>query len=82
MGGLNKALARKVREMEKLKRAAGMISSRTNLDETLQGILSIGLDMTAAQYAALKCTIKIVTFWFPRLWRAAKLTLATSRLYP
>jgi signal transduction histidine kinase len=40
--------------MEKLKRAAGLISRRTNLDETLQEILSIGLDMTAAQYGSFR----------------------------
>lgn len=54
MGGLNKALTRKIREMEKLKWASGLISSRTNLDETLQEILAIGLDMTAAQYGSLE----------------------------
>jgi GAF domain-containing protein len=54
VGGLNRALARKVREMEKLKRAASLISSRTNLDDTLQEILSIGLDMTAAQYGSFE----------------------------
>jgi len=54
VGGLNQALARKVREMEKLRRASHLISSRTNLDETLQEILSIGLDMTAAQYGSFE----------------------------
>ncbi len=54
VGGLNEALTRKVREMEKLRRASHLISSRTNLDETLQEILSFGLDMTAAQYGSFE----------------------------
>ncbi len=53
-GGLNKTLTRKVREMETLRRASHLISSRTNLDDTLQEILSIGLDMTAAQYGSFE----------------------------
>ncbi len=52
IGGLSEALARKIREMEKIRRASHLISSRTNLDEMLPEILSIGLDMTAAQYGS------------------------------
>ncbi len=54
VGGMARALARKVRELEKLELAAHLISSRSNLDETLQEILSIGLDMTAARYGTLE----------------------------
>ena len=54
LGGLNQALARKVNELEKLERASRLISSRTNLDETLQGILSIGLELTAARYGSFE----------------------------
>lgn len=54
VGGLSQALARKVGELEKLERASRFISSRSNLDETLQEILSIGLDMTAAQYGSFE----------------------------
>ncbi len=54
MGGLNRVLARKVSELEKLQRASRLISSRTNLDTTLQEILSIGLEMTAAQYGSFE----------------------------
>ena len=54
IGGLSRALARKVNELEKLERASRLISSRTNLDETLQEILSIGLDLTAAQYGSFE----------------------------
>lgn len=51
---LSTTLTRKVREMEKLKWASQVINSRTNLDETLQEILNIGLDLTAAQYGSLE----------------------------
>lgn len=54
VGGLSRALARKVSELEKLERASQLISSRTNLGETLQEILSIGLDLTAAQYGSFE----------------------------
>jgi GAF domain-containing protein len=54
VGGLSQALSRKVREMEKLNRAAHLINSRTNLDETLHEILAIGLDITAAQYGSFE----------------------------
>ncbi|MCB0210055.1 MAG: GAF domain-containing sensor histidine kinase [Anaerolineae bacterium] len=54
VGGLTKALTRKVREMEKLNWASYVINSRTSLDETLQEILNIGLDLTAAQYGSLE----------------------------
>ncbi|MEW5957544.1 MAG: GAF domain-containing sensor histidine kinase [Chloroflexota bacterium] len=54
VGGLSRALARKISELEKLERASHLISSRTNLHETLQEILSIGLDMTAAQYGSFE----------------------------
>lgn len=58
VGGLSQALTRKVREMEKLRRASGLLGSRTNLDETLNEILAIGLDLTAAQYGSFE--------WFDR----------------
>lgn len=54
IGGLSQALARKVREMEKLRRASRLISSRTNLTETLREILYIGLDLTATQYGSFE----------------------------
>ncbi|MCB0168650.1 MAG: GAF domain-containing sensor histidine kinase [Anaerolineae bacterium] len=54
IGGLNKTLARRVREMEKLNWASHLINSRTKLDETLQEILTIGLDLTAGQYGSLE----------------------------
>jgi GAF domain-containing protein len=54
VGGLSRALTRKMREMEKLNRAAYLISSRSNLTDTLNEILSMGLDMTAAQYGSFE----------------------------
>jgi GAF domain-containing protein len=54
VGGLNEALSRKVREMEKLRRASDLISSRANLPEMLKEILVMGLDMTAAQYGSFE----------------------------
>ena len=54
IGGMKQTLSRKVSELEKLNWASRLISSRTNLDETLQEILSIGLDLTAAQYGTFE----------------------------
>jgi GAF domain-containing protein len=54
VGGMTQMLARKVNEQEKLARASRLINSRTNLEETLHEILSIGLDLTAAQYGSFE----------------------------
>lgn len=54
VGGMTRALARKVNQLEKLARASRLVSSRTSLDETLHEILAIGLDMTAAQYGSFE----------------------------
>lgn len=54
IGGMHRALQYKVNELEKLNRASRLVSSRTNLDATLHEILSIGLDMTAAQYGSFE----------------------------
>jgi GAF domain-containing protein len=54
MGGMTRALARKISESEKLSRAWRLVSSRTNLEATLHEILSIGLDLTAAQYGSFE----------------------------
>ncbi len=47
-------LARKVQELEELRRAERLISSRLRLDETLHEILRIGLQMTGAQYGSFR----------------------------
>jgi GAF domain-containing protein len=52
--GLNRALVKKVGELETISRASQLISSRTNLDEMLQEILSIGLEITGAQYGSFE----------------------------
>ncbi|NJN99563.1 MAG: GAF domain-containing protein, partial [Anaerolineales bacterium] len=54
VGGMTRALARKVNQLEKLERASRLVSSRTSLDETLHEILAIGLDLTAAQYGSFE----------------------------
>jgi len=54
VGGMAQALARKVKELERLRWASQLISSRTNLQEMFQEILDIGLDVTAAQYGSFE----------------------------
>ncbi len=54
VGGLSRELARRVSELEKLERASQMLSSCSNLEQILQEILSIGLDITAAQYGSFE----------------------------
>ncbi len=54
VGGMTQALARKVSEQEKMSHALRLVSSRINLDETLQEILAIGLDLTGAQYGSFE----------------------------
>jgi GAF domain-containing protein len=54
LGGMTRSLTRKVRELEKLGRASQLVSSRTNVEATLQEILSIGLDLTGAQYGSFE----------------------------
>lgn len=77
VGGLTQALTRKVREMEKLKWASHIINSRTNLDETLQEILNIGLDLTAAQYGSLELYNKKETRLETRALAGSEATLET-----
>lgn len=54
IGVMHRTLQYKINELEKLSRASRLVSSRTNLAATLQEILSIGLDMTAAQYGSFE----------------------------
>jgi GAF domain-containing protein len=51
---MSQALERKESELEKLGLASRLISSRANLDETLDNILAIGLDITGAQYGSFR----------------------------
>lgn len=54
LGDMSRALERKVKELEKLHWASQLISSRTNLADTFQEILNIGLEITAAQYGSFE----------------------------
>jgi signal transduction histidine kinase len=47
-------LARKIEELEELRRAERLISSRLRLDDTLHEILRIGLQMTGAEYGSFR----------------------------
>jgi len=53
-GEIARRLERQVKELEKLRWASQVISSRTTLQETLREILEIGLAMTAAQYGSFE----------------------------
>lgn len=50
----NRVLARKVYELEQLRRADTIISRRPHLDEALDEILNIALDMTGARYGSFR----------------------------
>lgn len=50
----NRVLARKVYELEQLRRADTIISRRPHLDEALAEILNIALDMTGARYGSFR----------------------------
>ena len=52
--GMNRALRRKVEELERLQRADRLISSRRNLDDTLREILNTALNLTQAEYGSLR----------------------------
>ncbi|MBI4771263.1 MAG: GAF domain-containing protein, partial [Chloroflexi bacterium] len=52
--GLSRALRRKVDELERLKAAERLISSRLNLDETLREILDTALNLTGAEHGSFR----------------------------
>ncbi len=52
--GINRALQRKVDELERLRRADRVISSRPSLDETLGEILNSALALSGAEYGSLR----------------------------
>ncbi len=54
VGGLTRTLERRVKELEKLRWATRLISTRTSLENALREILAMGLDMTAAQYGSVE----------------------------
>lgn len=52
--GLKKDLARKDEELANLRRASLLISSRLQLEETLEAILQMALEMTSARYGIFR----------------------------
>lgn len=52
--GVNRALRRKVAELERVQRADRLISSRRNVDETLREILNAALNLTGAEYGSFR----------------------------
>jgi GAF domain-containing protein len=52
--GMNRALRRKVAELERVQRADRLISSRRNVDETLREILNAALNLTGAEYGSFR----------------------------
>jgi GAF domain-containing protein len=52
--GINRTLQRKVDELERLRAAERLISSRSNLEDTLHEILRIALDITRAGHGSLR----------------------------
>jgi GAF domain-containing protein len=52
--GMNRALQRKVDELERLQRAGHLISSRLNLDDTLHEILNTALDLIGAEHGSFR----------------------------
>jgi GAF domain-containing protein len=52
--GFNRALQRKVDELERLHSAEQLISSRSNLEETLRGILRTAVELTRASHGSFR----------------------------
>jgi GAF domain-containing protein len=52
--GMNRALRRKVDELERVHEADRLISSRRNLDETLREILNTALNLTGAEFGSFR----------------------------
>ena len=52
--GMNRALQRKVDQLERLQRAERVISSRLNLEDTLQEILNTALDLIGAEHGSFR----------------------------
>lgn len=51
---VNRNLVRKEEELERLRRAGLIISSRLRLEDTLEGILEMALEVTSAQYGIFR----------------------------
>jgi signal transduction histidine kinase len=73
LAGIRRDLVRKEDELNRLRRAASLISSRLRLEETLESILQLALEVTNAQYGIFRLLDKSGEFLVTR---------AVSGLYP
>jgi GAF domain-containing protein len=64
--GIRRDLARKEEELNRLRRAASLISSRLRLEETLESILQLALEVTNAQYGIFRLLDKSGEFLITR----------------
>ncbi len=66
MAGIRRDLARKEEDLNRLRRAALLISSRLRLEETLESILQLALEVTYAQYGIFRLLDKSGEFLITR----------------
>jgi signal transduction histidine kinase len=66
INGIRRDLARKEEELNRLRRAASLISSRMRLEETLESILQLALEVTNAQYGIFRLLDKSGEFLITR----------------
>ena len=66
LAGIRRDLARKEEDLNRLRRAALLISSRLRLEETLESILQLALEVTNAQYGIFRLLDKSGEFLVTR----------------
>ncbi|RPJ25782.1 MAG: GAF domain-containing protein [Chloroflexi bacterium] len=66
LAGIRRDLARKEQDLNRLRRAALLISSRLRLEETLESILQLALEVTNAQYGIFRLLDKSGEFLVTR----------------
>jgi signal transduction histidine kinase len=66
LAGIRRNLARKEEELNRLRRAALLISSRLRLEETLESILQLALEVTNAEYGIFRLLDKSGEFLVTR----------------
>jgi signal transduction histidine kinase/putative methionine-R-sulfoxide reductase with GAF domain len=66
LAGIRRDLARKEEDLNRLRRAALLISSRLRLEETLESILQLALEVTNAQYGIFRLLDKNSEFLVTR----------------
>ena len=71
--GINRALQRKIDELERLQDASRLISSRLHLDDTLQQILNTALELIQADYGSFRLLDKRSTICCTRASPSAAL---------